>query len=143
MCSLIAEASDAQLLPFGNAVHLAVALLPQVPQPLVVHLLVLGRGDEARGGLRLIDRPIAVDLGAARLRLGTRPQRLRRALGVIEAAAVADDGIGIVLGQQLGMQHGAVIVGSAGVRAHALAPFRIWAMWMNFIGTPMRSAQPC
>jgi Fe-S oxidoreductase len=29
------------------------------------------------------------------------------------------------------------------VRAHALAPFRIWAMWMNLIGTPMRSAQPC
>ena len=31
------------------------------------------------------------------------------AFGVIEAAAVADDGIGIVLGPQLGMQHGAVV----------------------------------
>src|ERR1700730_10880103 len=26
---------------------------------------------------------------------------------------------------------------------HSAAPFRIWAMWMNLIGTPMRSAQPC
>jgi len=31
----------------GNAVHLAVALLPEIPQPLVTHFLVLGRGDEA------------------------------------------------------------------------------------------------
>ena len=66
----------AQLLPFGNAMHLAVALLPQIPQPLVMHLLVLGRGNEARGGFRLIDRPIAVDLGATRLRLGPRAQWL-------------------------------------------------------------------
>ena len=132
-----------KLLPFGNAVHLAVALLPQIPQPLVMHLLVLGRGDEARGGLCLVDWPVAVDLGATRLRLGTCPQWLRRALGVIEAAAVADDGIGIVLGPQLGMQHGAVVAGLLACSAHALAPFRIWAMWMNFIGTPMRSAQPC
>ena len=50
-----------KLLPFGNAVHLAVALLPQVPEPLVMHLLVLGSGDEARGGLCLVDRPVAVD----------------------------------------------------------------------------------
>ena len=62
----------AQLLPFGNAVHLAVALLPQIPEPLVMHLLVLGRGNEARGRFGLVDRPIAVDLGAARLRLGPR-----------------------------------------------------------------------
>ena len=41
----------AQLLPFGNAVHLAVALLTQIPQPLVMHLLVLGGGNEARGRL--------------------------------------------------------------------------------------------
>src|SRR5882724_7472632 len=128
-----------QLLPFGNAVHLAVALLPQVPEPLVVHLLVLGSGDEARGGLGLVDRPVAMDLGAPRLRLGMRPQRLRRAFGVIEAAAVAEDGIGIALGPQLRMQHG--VVDSLAYGAHALAPFRIWAMWMNFIGTPMRSAQ--
>src|SRR6516162_9967760 len=26
---------------------------------------------------------------------------------------------------------------------HSTAPFRIWAIWMNLIGTPMRSAQPC
>src|SRR6516165_8442093 len=25
---------------------------------------------------------------------------------------------------------------------HSVVPFRIWAMWMNLIGTPMRSAQP-
>ena len=60
----------AQLLPFGNAVHLAVALLPQIPEPLVMHFLVLGRGDEPRRRLRLIDRPVAVDPCAARLRFG-------------------------------------------------------------------------
>ena len=66
----------AQLLPFGDAVHLAVALLPQIPEPLVMHFLVLGRGDEARGGFRLVDGPVAVDLGAARLRLATGAQGL-------------------------------------------------------------------
>ncbi len=66
----------AQLLPLGDAVHLAVALLAQIPQPLVMHLLVLGRGDEAGRSFRLVDRPIAVDLRAARLRLGSRSQRL-------------------------------------------------------------------
>src|SRR5215469_4400155 len=30
-----------------------------------------------------------------------------------------------------------------GFACHSVAPFRIWAMWMNLIGTPMRSAQPC
>src|ERR1700732_1479795 len=55
-----------KLLPFGNTVHLAVALLPQIPQALVMHLLVLGGGDEARGGLCLVDRPVAVDLGTTR-----------------------------------------------------------------------------
>src|SRR5258705_3066282 len=95
-----------KLLPFGNAVHLAVALLSQIPEPLVMHLLVLGSGDEARGSLLLVDRSIAADLGTSRLRLGSRPQRLRCSLGVIPAAAVADNGIGIALGSQLWMQHG-------------------------------------
>jgi len=115
-----------KLLPFGNAVHLAVALLSQIPEPLVVHLLVLGGGDEARGSLLLVDRSVAANLGTPRLRLGSRPQRLRCSLGVIQTAAVANDGIGIALGQQLGMQHGAV--DSLACRAHALAPFKIWAM---------------
>ncbi len=123
--------------------HLAVALLPQVPEPLVMHLLVLGSGDETRGSLCLVDRSAAVDLGAPRLRFGRRPQRLRCALGVIEAATISHDGIGIVLGPQLGMQHRGAVVGLLACRAHEPAPFRIWAMWMNFIGTPMRSAQPC
>src|SRR6516225_12380960 len=64
-CMLLDRRGEgAQLLPFGNPVHLAVALLPQIPQPLVVHLLVLGRLNKARGGFRLIDRAIAVDSGA-------------------------------------------------------------------------------
>jgi len=54
---------------------------------------------------------------------------------VIETAAVPDDCFGIKRGQQLGIQHRVAF-------AHALAPFRIWAMWMNLIGTPIRSAQP-
>jgi hypothetical protein len=83
-------------------VHLAVAFLPEVPQPFVVHLLVLGRGNEAGGRFRLVDRPIAVDLGTARLWLGLRAQRLRGALGVIEAVAVSDNGMGVAVSQQLG-----------------------------------------
>jgi hypothetical protein len=73
-----------------------------------MHLLVLGSRDEARGGLLLVDRSVAADLGTPRLRLGGRPQRLGCSLGVVEAAAVADAGIGIDLGLQLGMQHGVV-----------------------------------
>ena len=67
---------------------------------------------------------------------GLRVQRFRRSLGVIEAMAIANNAIGFVLSQQLGMQH-------CLRRVHALAPFRICAIWMNLIGTPMRSAQPC
>jgi hypothetical protein len=103
-----------QLLPFGNAVHLAVTLLPEIPQPLVVHLLVLGRGNETRGDFRLVDRPVAVDFGAARLWLGPRAQRLGGALRVVEATAVPDNGKGVVLSQQLRVQHGRR-------RAHATA----------------------
>jgi len=117
-------------------VHLAVALLPQIPEPFVVHLLVLGRGNKARRRFYLVDRPIAVDFGAAGLRFGPRPQRLRGCLGMVEATTSADDCIGVVVGPQLGMQH-------CVRRVHALAPFRICAIWMNLMGTPMRSAQPC
>src|ERR1700738_1704777 len=92
-----------KLLPFGNAVHLAVALLPQIPEPLVMHLLVLGSGDEARGSLLLVNRSVAADLGTPRLRLGSRPQRLRCSLGVIQAAAGAGGWIGVGFGAPLGM----------------------------------------
>jgi hypothetical protein len=44
---------------------------------------------------------------------------------MIETAAVADDGIGIVLGPQLRVQHGAVVAGLLAYTAHAMAPFRI------------------
>jgi len=82
-----------------------------------MHLLVLGRRNKARGGFRLIDRSAAVNLGAARLRLGPRAQRLRGALGVIEALAIAHDGMHDEGRQQLGIQH---------LRrgAHRLAPRR-------------------
>src|ERR1700692_1437742 len=59
-----------KFLPFWNAVHLAVALLSQVPEPLVMHLLVLGSGDEARGSLLLVDRSGAGHLGTPRPRVG-------------------------------------------------------------------------
>ena len=127
--------------------HLSVALLPQVPEPLVMHFLVLGSGDEARGGLCLVDRSVAMDPGPTRLRLGPRigwrPKRLRRAFRVIEATAVAQDRVGIVLGPRLGMRRPAAIADLLACGAHALAPFRISATWINFIGTPMRSAHPC
>ena len=125
-----------EFFPFGNAMHLAIALLPQIPKSLVMHLLVLGRGNEAGCRLCLIDRSIAVDLRTARLRLALDPERLGGCFGMIEAVAVLVDRVSVVLSQQLGMQH-------ARRTAHALAPFKISAIWMNFIGTPMRSAQPC
>jgi hypothetical protein len=96
---------------------------------------MLGRGSKTRCGFRLVDRSIAMDFGAARLRFGARTQRLRGGLGVIETAAVPDDCFDIERGQQFGIQHRVAF-------AHALAPFRTWAMWINLIGTPMRSAQP-
>ena len=67
--------------------HFAVALLPEIPQPLVMHLLVLGGGDEARGGFRLVDRPIAVDLAPRGCFSGETAAASTR-LGVIEATAV-------------------------------------------------------
>src|SRR5258706_11092822 len=96
----------AKLLPFGNAMHLAVALLTEIPQPLVMHLLVLGGINEARGCLRLIDGPIAMDFRAARLRLWLRSQRLRSSLGMIEAVAVAVNGIAVVSSPKLPVGHG-------------------------------------
>src|SRR5271165_4649873 len=107
-----------------------------------MHLLVLWGGDEPRRRLGLVNRPIAMDLGAPRLLLGgLGPQRLRGSLGMIEAVAAAYDRIGVVPGLELWMKHGRLRRVWFGV--HALAPFRIWAMWMNLIGTPIRSAQPC
>src|SRR5258706_6288821 len=132
----------AKLLPFGNAMHLAVALWTEIPQPLVMHSRGLGGVNEARGRLCLIDGPIAMDFRAARLRLWVRSQRLRCSLGMIEAVAVAVNGIAVVSSQKLRVEHG----GGGALRrigAHALAPFRIWAIWMNLRRTPMRSAQPC
>ena len=107
----------AQLFPFGNTVHFAVALLPQIPEPLVVHLLVLGCSDKTCGRFRLVDWPAAVNLGATRLRLGPRVQRLRSALGVIEPLAIAHDGMHVEWRQQLGIQY-------PRRGAHRLAPRR-------------------
>src|SRR5467141_2834280 len=81
------RSEGAKLLPFGNAMHFSVALLPQIPEPLVMHLLVLGSGDEASGSLLLVGRSVAADLGTPRLRFGSRPQRLRCSLSMIQAAA--------------------------------------------------------
>jgi len=91
-----------KLFPFGNAVHLSVAFLPQIPEPFVMHFLVLGGRDEARGRLCLVDWLVAMDPSPTRLRLGLQigwpTKRFRRALRVIETAAIAEDGFGIVLG---------------------------------------------
>src|SRR5260221_13664074 len=82
-----------KLLPFWNAVHLAVTLLSQVPESLVMHLLVLGGGDEARGSLLLVDRSVAADLGTSRLRLAGRQQRPRCSLRAFAAGGGPDDSI--------------------------------------------------
>jgi hypothetical protein len=133
----------AQLLPFGNGVHLAVAFPAQIPEPFVVHLLVLGRGDETRRRFRLVDRPIAMDPGTARLPLRPGTQRLRGPFGVIEAVPVTVDRIAVHGCTKLRMEHGAAITRAVAVGTHALAPLSIWAIWMNLSGTPMRSAHPC
>jgi hypothetical protein len=48
----------------------------------------------------------------------------------------------VAVGAQLRMQHDASVSCALTCATHAKAPLRIWAMWMNLIGTPMRSAQP-
>ena len=84
MCSLIAEASVRSCSHSGHRLALAVALLAQVPQALVVEVDVVLRLDELRGRF-----------------------------GVVDAVVM-----------------------------HR-APFSTCAMWMNFSGSPARSAQPC
>ena len=59
----------AQLLPFGDAMHLPIALLAQIPEPLIVHRFMRRCGNEARRGFGLVHRPIAATLCAARLKL--------------------------------------------------------------------------
>ena len=44
---------------------------------------------------------------------------------MIEAVAVAVNGVRIVVSQQLGMQHHASLVRGSGLGVHALAPLRI------------------
>jgi hypothetical protein len=105
-----------------------------------MYLGVHGCREEALGRFRVVDRPAAADPGAARLRLG--PRRIRRALGMIDALAVTQDGFGVVLGKELGMERLRFALAGLPFGRHVAAPFRIWAMWMNLIGTPMRSAQP-
>ncbi len=80
----------AQRLPLGDLMHLAVPLAAQVPQPLVVELLVLGGLDETVGGFGLVDRPVPMDDRAARLRLRTGAHGNGRGLGMIEPVAVPD-----------------------------------------------------
>src|SRR5262249_59769946 len=94
-----------------------------------MHLLVLGGGDEAGCRFRLVNQPIAMDLGTARLRLGLRPERLRSAFGMIEAAAVAVNRFIVVVSQELRVQHG-----RGG--GHALAPFRVWGRWVELVWAP-------
>jgi hypothetical protein len=50
---------------------------------------------------------------------------------MVQSMAVAVEGIVIVVRQKLRMQNAVRI-------AHAPAPLRIWAIWINFIGSPMR-----
>jgi hypothetical protein len=65
-----------------------------------MHLLVFGRGNEAGGCFCLVNWSIAKHLGAARLRLWLRVQRPGGSLGMIEALAVAVNGVAIVGSQE-------------------------------------------
>ena len=124
----------AKFFPFRDDMHFRIALLAQVPEPFVMHLFVFRGGNEPCRGFHLIDRAVAMDLRATRLRFGRHTQRFRAPLGMIEPVTVSVDRVGIVVRQEFGMQDGIV--------AHAAAAFRICAMWMNLSGTPIRSAQP-
>ena len=128
---------SAEFLPFGDVARFVIALLPQVPEALVVHLLVLGRGEKSRGRLRLIDRSIAVYFRAARLLLALGPKRPGSAFRMVEATSRSDDRVAVVAGEDFGMEDCAR-VRAIGIGSHSLAPLRICAMWMNLIGTPMR-----
>ena len=149
MCALIRGGELAQLLPFGDAEGGGVALGAQVPQARVVGGLVQGGGEEALGGLGLIDGAVSADLGTAGLWLSRRIRgdRLRRGLGVLEALPVLSALPLVARRQHLGMDGtaalgGLVAAGTGVVRIHAVAPLRMRAMWMNLSGTPTRSAQP-
>jgi hypothetical protein len=70
-------------------VHLAIALHAEIPEPLVVEFLVLGRGDEALGGLGVIDAAAAGVRRALGLGLAlVRRERARGSLGMVEAPTV-------------------------------------------------------
>src|ERR1700742_3935253 len=102
-----------------------------------MHLLVLGGGDETISGFALIDRPIAMDHSTSWLgfrRFGGH--RLGGPLGVVEPLSVVRGAFNWAVIPEFGMQHRSKF-------AHALAPFRILAMWMCLTLLPDRSAQPC
>ena len=65
---LDARGEVAQFFPLGQREGLPVALLAQVPQPLVVERLVLGRGEEAAGRLGVIHAVPGADHRALGLR---------------------------------------------------------------------------
>ena len=68
------------------------------------------------------------------------------ALGMVEAASVLP-AFALVVGLgDFRVEQAAAVGGAVAdlevVGAHAVAPLRMRAMWMNFSGTPRRSAQP-
>src|SRR5579883_449197 len=102
---------------------------------------MLRRRHEPLGCFLMIDAPIPSNERTARLPFD-RAERLRRRFGVVQAAA-------LVVKRLIRAAHGLRrmrLVGSDGLRrkmvVHALAPFRICAIWMNLSGTPIRSAEP-
>jgi len=94
---LDAGGKRAQLFPLLDAMHLAIALLAQVPEPRIVHPLVFRGCDEALRRFRLVDRPAAADDRAARLLLGRWSQRCGGCFRMIESSAVAVQGIRIAV----------------------------------------------
>ncbi len=108
-------------------------------------LEVLGRGEKAPRGFRVVDRAAAAVVGTARLRLspldlGRRgPDGLRRRSRVRQALAVLAAVGAIVARAQLVAQNAGLVARGL---AHCRAPLRICAIWMNRMGEPSRSAQP-
>ncbi|GAA0210620.1 hypothetical protein GCM10009081_26490 [Brevundimonas nasdae] len=137
----------AQVLPFGQAMHLPVALLAQVPESFVVHFRVTGRIDEALRSLIVVDGFAMIELRAAGLRL--RRGRLKRpgcCFAMAQTLAAATARAAIVGRVQIFVKQGrqAILCAAWFLRsAHAASPFRIWAMWRNWSGSPSRSAHPC
>src|SRR6186713_875117 len=113
-------------------VHLTIAFLAQIPQPLVVHFLVLWRADESASGFVMIDRAIAASFRPTGLWFRMRStEGTRIGFRMHEPRAIRGTGSSVIRSLQIGVQQRrqSVVRPMFTVRGgHARFPLRIWAM---------------